>query len=155
MQGYYGEAPLTADAIRDGWLYTGDLGYISDGELFVCGRIKDIVVIHGRKYYPQDLEWAVHDLPGIRRGRLVAFGTSREASSDRVVLVAEPVDSKSVDGLASAIRQRIVDVCGLPVDEVLLVVKGTITRTTSGKVQRAAIKARYEAGELESCAIAG
>jgi acyl-CoA synthetase (AMP-forming)/AMP-acid ligase II len=123
--------------------------------LFVCGRIKDVVVIHGRKYHPQDLEWAIDDLPGIRRGRVVAFGASRPGASDRVVIVAEPISSKSTDGLVSAIRQRIVDACGLPVDEVLLVEKGTVTRTTSGKVQRAAIKARFESGALLSCEGAG
>jgi acyl-CoA synthetase (AMP-forming)/AMP-acid ligase II len=155
MLGYFNDEALTAETIRDGWLHTGDLGYLSDGELFVCGRIKDVVVIHGRKYYPQDLEWATDDLPGIRRGRVVAFGTSRPGASDRVVIVAEPISSRSTDGLASAIRQRIVDACGLPVDEVLLVEKGTITRTTSGKVQRAAIKARFESGALQSCEGAG
>ena len=55
---------MTADAIRDGWLYTGDLGYLADGELFVCGRTKDTVVVNGRKHHPQDLEWAVDDLAG-------------------------------------------------------------------------------------------
>jgi fatty-acyl-CoA synthase len=155
MLGYFNDEALTAETIRDGWLHTGDLGYLSDGELFVCGRIKDVVVIHGRKYHPQDLEWAIDDLPGIRRGRVVAFGTSRPGASDRVVIVAEPISSRSTDGLASAIRQRIVDACGLPVDEVLLVEKGTITRTTSGKVQRAAIKARFESGALLSCEGAG
>jgi fatty-acyl-CoA synthase len=155
MLGYYNDEALTAETIRDGRLHTGDLGYVSDGELFICGRIKDVVVIRGRKYHPQDLEWAVDDVPGIRRGRVVAFGTSRPGESDSVVLVAEPISSRATDGLASAIRQRIVDVCGLPVDEVLLVEKGTITRTTSGKVQRAAIKARYESGDLRSCEAAG
>jgi fatty-acyl-CoA synthase len=151
MLGYFNDEALTAETIRDGWLHTGDLGYLSDGELFVCGRIKDVVVIHGRKYHPQDLEWAIDDLPGIRRGRVVAFGTSRPGASDCVVIVAEPISSSSTDGIASAIRQRIVDACGLPVDEVLLVEKGTITRTTSGKVQRAAIKARFESGTLQNC----
>ncbi len=76
MQGYYGDDAMTADAIRDGWLYTGDLGYLADGELFVCGRIKDTVIVNGRKHHPQDLEWAVDDLAGVRRDRVVAFGTS-------------------------------------------------------------------------------
>jgi fatty-acyl-CoA synthase len=155
MLGYFNDDALTAQTIREGWLQTGDLGYVSDGELFVCGRIKDVVVIRGRKYHPQDLEWAVNALPGIRPGRVVAFGTSRIGSTDRVVLVAEPTNSKSTDGLANAIRQRIVDVCGLPVDDILLVEKGTITRTTSGKIQRAAIKARYESGTLQSCELVG
>ena len=90
MLGYYRNDELTAETIRDGWLYTGDLGYMSDGELFVCGRVKDVIIVHGRKYHPQDLEWAVGELAGIRRGRVAAFATSEHGASDRVVLVVEP-----------------------------------------------------------------
>ena len=81
MRGYYGDEALTAQTVRDGWLHTGDLGYLAEGELFVCGRLKDIVIANGRKYHPQDLEWAVDDLAGIRRGRVVAFATSRAPDS--------------------------------------------------------------------------
>jgi fatty-acyl-CoA synthase len=148
MRGYYGDEALTAQTVRDGWLHTGDLGYLADGELFVCGRLKDIVIANGRKYHPQDLEWAVDDLAGIRRGRVVAFATGRAGSADRVVIVLEPSGTVAADLLAQSIRQRIVDVCGLYVDEVVLVPSGAIGRTTSGKVQRLATKARYERGEL-------
>ena len=67
---------LTARTIRDGLAVYGDLGYLSNGELFVCGRAKDIIIVNGRKYHPQDLEWGIADLAGIRRGRVVAFGTT-------------------------------------------------------------------------------
>ncbi len=148
MLSYYKQAELTAATLRNGWLYTGDLGYVSDGELFVCGRVKDIIIANGRKYHPQDLEWGVEDLPGVRRGRIVAFGTPRHGGPDRVVIVAEPSGTVASDILSDAIRRRIGDLCGLSVDEVVLVRNGTVARTTSGKVQRAAIKARYERGEL-------
>ena len=82
MPGYYKDAELTARTIRDGWLHTGDLGYLSKGELFVCGRLKDIIIVNGRKYHPQDLEWGVADLAGVGRGRVVAFGT-RDAGERR------------------------------------------------------------------------
>ena len=78
MLGYYKQDALTAQTIRDGWLHTGDLGYLSDGELFVCGRAKDIIIVNGRKYHPQDLEWAVDALAGVRRGRVVAFGAAAQ-----------------------------------------------------------------------------
>ena len=148
MLGYYKQDALTAQTIRDGWLHTGDLGYLSDGELFVCGRVKDIIIVNGRKYHPQDLEWAVDDLPGVRRGRVVAFGTTEPGRPDRVVIVVEPSGTVPADALTDAIRRRIGDVFGLYVDEVVLVPSGTVGRTTSGKVQRAATKARYERGEL-------
>ena len=136
----------TAETIRDGWLYTGDLGYLSGGELFVCGRAKDIIIVNGRKYHPQDLEWAVDDLAGVRRGRVVAFGTSEQGRGDRVVMVVETSGAGSPDTLAETIRRRISEAFGLYVDEVVSVPSGTIGRTTSGKVQRAATKALYERG---------
>lgn len=148
MLSYYKQDELTAATLRNGWLHTGDLGYISEGELFVCGRVKDLIIVHGRKYHPQDLEWGLEDLAGIRRGRVVAFGVPRQGEPDRVVIVAEPSGTVAADILSDAIRRRIADLCGLSVDEVVLVRNGTVARTTSGKVQRAAIKARYEVGDL-------
>ncbi len=149
MRGYYADDSLTAQTIRGGWLQTGDLGYLSDGELFVCGRSKDTIVLNGRKYHPQDLEWAVEELPGIRRGRVAAFATSRPESDDRVVVIAESSGTMPEARLKDAIRRRIVDVCGLHVDDIVLVGAGTISRTTSGKVQRSAAKALYESGDLQ------
>jgi fatty-acyl-CoA synthase len=148
MVGYYRQEALTAQTIRDGWLRTGDLGYISEGELFVCGRVKDIIIVNGRKYHPQDLEWAVDDLAGVRRGRVVAFGTVEHGRPDRVVIVVEPNGRVSPDLLMDAVRRRVGDLFGLYVDDVALVPSGTVGRTTSGKVQRAATKSRYERGEL-------
>ena len=148
MKGYLGDDALTARTVRDGWLHTGDVGYLSHGELFVCGRIKDVVIANGRKYHPQDLEWAVGDLAGIRSGRVVAFATRRVGLADRVVMVLEPHGAVQPSVLTRSIRQRIADVCGLYVDEIVLVPAGTIGRTTSGKVQRQATRTRYERGEL-------
>ena len=144
MLGYYRQDLLTAQTIRDGWLHTGDLGYLSGGELFVCGRAKDVIIAHGRKYHPQDLEWAVDDLAGVRRGRVVAFGTAEPGRADRVVIVVEPNGTVAGDALTEAIRRQVSDLFGLYVDEVALVPSGTVGRTTSGKVQRAATRARYE-----------
>jgi fatty-acyl-CoA synthase len=148
MLGYYRDSELTAQTIRSGWLHTGDLGYMSEHELFVCGRMKDVIIVNGRKFHPQDLEWAVNDVTGVRRGRVVAFGTTESGAADRVIVVVEPSGTSSVDLLIDGIRRRISDVFGLYVDEVLPVPSGAIGRTTSGKVQRAATKARYERGAL-------
>jgi fatty-acyl-CoA synthase len=148
MRGYYNQDTLTAQAIRDGWLHTGDLGYLSDGELFVCGRIKEVIVVNGRKYHPQDLEWAVDDVPGVRHGRVVAFGIAESGRADRVVIVVEPNGTSTADAVIDAVRRRISDLFGLYVGDVALVPGGTVGRTTSGKVQRAATRARYERGEL-------
>jgi fatty-acyl-CoA synthase len=146
--GYYRDEVLTRRTIRGGWLYTGDLGYVSNGELFVCGRVKDIIVINGRKFHPQDLEWGIGDLAGIKRGRVVAFGTAERGKPDRAVIVVEPSGTVPAGRLTDAIRGRIADLCGLLVDDVVFVPSGTVTRTTSGKVRRAATKMRYERGDL-------
>jgi fatty-acyl-CoA synthase len=144
--GYYNDVETTARAIRDGRLFTGDLGYLSKGELFVCGRVKDLIIVNGRKYHPQDLEWGVADLAGIRRGRVVAFGTTTGAGPDRAVVIAEPSGTVPPGELTDSIRRRIVDVCGLVVDDVVLVPSGTVARTTSGKLRRSATKTLYESG---------
>jgi fatty-acyl-CoA synthase len=149
MVGYYGHADLTAQTIRDGWLRTGDLGYLSDGELFVCGRVNDIIIVNGRKFHPQDLEWAVDDLPGVRRGRVVAFGLVEHGRTDRVVIVAEPSGTAAPDLVIEAVRRRIGELFGLYVDDVALVPSGTVGRTTSGKVQRAVTRERYEQSKTD------
>ena len=146
MLGYYKQDAMTAEVLRDGWLRTGDLGYLAGGELFVCGRIKDVIIVHGRKYHPQDLEWAVDDVNGVRRGRVVAFGIENDGAT-RVVIVVEPSGTTPGDLLAGAIRKRVSDLFALYVDEVAIVPSGTVGRTTSGKVQRAATKERYARGE--------
>jgi len=150
MLGYYKQDALTAQTIREGWLHTGDLGYLSGGELFVCGRAKDIIIVNGRKYHPQDLEWAVDGLAGVRRGRVVAFGMADRGRADRVVIVVEANGTVPATALTDAIRRRVGDLFGLYVDEVAVVASGKVGRTTSGKVQRASTKACYERGELLS-----
>jgi fatty-acyl-CoA synthase len=150
--GYYNDAATTLAAIRNGQLFTGDLGYLSNGELFVCGRVKDLIIVNGRKYHPQDLEWGVAELAGIRRGRVVAFGTTSDTGPDRTVVIAEPSGTVPANELTEAIRRRIVDVCGLVVDDVVLVPSGTVARTTSGKLKRSATKLLYERGDLATAA---
>jgi acyl-CoA synthetase (AMP-forming)/AMP-acid ligase II len=144
MVGYYGDADATAETVRDGWLHTGDLGYVADGELFVCGRAKDTIVVRGRKFHPHDLEWAVEDLEGVRRGRVAAFGITQPGASDSVVFLIEAVGSAVDPELALTVRRRISETFGLYVDDIALAPQGTIGRTTSGKIQRAAAKAWYE-----------
>jgi fatty-acyl-CoA synthase len=112
--------------------------------------MKDIVIVNGRKHHPHDLEWAVGQLVGVRRGRLVAFGTMQIGAHDRVVIVAEPSGTVPAEILTETIRRRVAAVCGLHVDEVVLVPSGTIGRTTSGKLQRTATKGRYERGEFSA-----
>jgi fatty-acyl-CoA synthase len=148
MRGYYRDEPLTSATIRKGRLRTGDLGYLSDGELYVCGRVKDLIIVNGRNYHAQDLEWALDDLPGLRRGRVAAFGTAADGLSERAIVVAEPSGGSPADELIDSVRRRVAARCGLVLDDVVLVPSGTIERTTSGKLQRFAVKAMFEQGLL-------
>jgi fatty-acyl-CoA synthase len=148
MVGYYKDPDMTARAIRGGWLHTGDLGYVSQGELFVCGRLKDLIVVNGRKYHPQDLESSLNRLSGIRRGRVVAFG----AEANQVVIVAEPNATVPAASLTAEIRRVVGDLFGLAVGDIVLVAGGTIGRTTSGKVRRAAVREAYQQGKLTGVA---
>jgi len=150
MRGYFMHEALTVETLRDGRLWTGDLGYLSEGELFVCGRAKDVIIVSGRKYHPQDLEWIVDGLSGVRRGRVVAFAVSEPGVPDRVVVVVEATGTVAEEALTASIRKQIADAFGVYVDDVVHVPGGTIDRTTSGKVQRAATKARYERGEFRA-----
>ena len=148
MQGYFEDPAATADALRDGWLHTGDLGYIADGQLFVCGRTKDLIIRQGRKYHPPDLESAIADLPGIRPSGVVVFGINRFSDADEVVVVLEARASLAADDVVDQVRRRVRETAGLELDRVVIAPPGTIPRTTSGKVRRAETRERLEAGTL-------
>ena len=155
--GYFDDAEKTRDVIRDGWLRTGDLGYLADGQIFICGRQKDVIIINGKNYYPQDLEWVAGKLDAVRAGNVVAFA-SHKAGLDReaVVVVAESrADGEGRDKLAVDIRNEIQRTVGLVVDEVVVAKPGTIPKTSSGKLQRSKARALYESGELKPRVDAG
>jgi fatty-acyl-CoA synthase len=146
MQGYYHEPDLTRAALRGGWLHTGDLGYLANGELYVCGRLKDLIIVHGRNYYPQDLEWVAGDVAGVRKGSVAAFGVEGADGVEQVVLVVESKGTLEEAVLAAEIRHRIQEATGLHVHEVVIVPRGCVAKTTSGKIQRARTKALYLSG---------
>jgi fatty-acyl-CoA synthase len=148
MQGYFEDAAATAETLRDGWLHTGDLGYIADGQLFVCGRTKDLIIRQGRKYHPPDLESAIADLPGVRSSGVVVFGITRPTDADEVVAVLEARASVAPEDVAEQVRRRVRETAGLEVDRVVIAPPGTIPRTTSGKVRRTETRDRFAAGTL-------
>jgi fatty-acyl-CoA synthase len=148
MQGYFEQPDATADTLHDGWLMTGDLGYMADGDLYVCGRTKDLIIRQGRKYYPPDLESSLSDLQGIALSGVVVFAVSRLEAADEVVAVLETRAGGRSAEIEEAVRRRIRETAGLDIDRVVLTVPGTIPRTTSGKVRRSETRARLEAGTL-------
>ena len=148
MLGYFENAEATADALRDGWLHTGDLGYIADGQLFVCGRTKDLIIHQGRKYHPPDLESAIAETPGVRTSGVVVFGINRIDDDDEVVAVLEARASAASGDVVDLVRRRVREAAGLELDRVVVAPPGTIPRTTSGKVRRVETRERFQAGTL-------
>ncbi|MCL6668124.1 fatty acyl-AMP ligase [Streptomyces panaciradicis] len=134
-----------------GWLRTGDLGTLLDGQLLVTGRLKDLIVVDGRNHYPQDVEATAQDAhPALRPDRLAAFGTPGDPG-ERAVVVAEHVRGTSlaeidVPALVAAVRAAVSARHGLRLADVVLVPPGTVPRTSSGKVSRALTRERYLAG---------
>ncbi|HMY19268.1 MAG TPA: fatty acyl-AMP ligase [Polyangium sp.] len=148
--GYYGNEEATANVFRDGWLYTGDLGYHVDGHLFICGRLKDLIILHGKNYYPQDIERVASKMDGIRDGQCVAFSRIGPQGAEEAVLVAESKRTgdarrKLVEDVTSAVRAE----CGVVLAEIVFIKRGTLPKTSSGKVRRRETKLRLERGELE------
>lgn len=152
--GYFGRAEATAESFRGEWLHSGDLGYLADGAVFVCGRVKDMIIINGRNYYPQDIEWLVHELEGVRKGAVVAFACQPDgASSEQLVIVAEWAGKdRPADEVLLATQKRIEDAVqtelGLRAWKVALIAAGTIPKTSSGKLQRRKTRAQFEEGTL-------
>jgi acyl-CoA synthetase (AMP-forming)/AMP-acid ligase II len=150
--GYFQDRELTAQALKplaegDGsWLHTGDLGYMVGGRLFVCGRVKEIIIVRGRNYYPTDIEWAVGELQAVRRGNVVAFGTEVEGE-ERLVVCCEGTGSDAV-AIQEAARVCIAAQFGLTVHEVVVAPLASLPRTSSGKPQRRKTRQLYLDGTL-------
>jgi fatty-acyl-CoA synthase len=148
MQGYFEQPESTLASLRDGWLLTGDLGYMADGELYVCGRTKDLIIRQGRKYYPPDIESSLADLQGVALSGVVVFAVNRVEDADEVVAVLETRAGGRAPEIEDAVRRRVRETAGLEIDRVVITPPGTIPRTTSGKVRRSETRDRLEAGTL-------
>lgn len=148
MRGYFNNEEATAEALRDGRLMTGDLGYMQNGRLFVTGRKKELIICDGRNYYPQDIERAVHSLELVRPGSVVAFGT-QNGVEEGIVVVAAPRNPQDRDNIRESVQGVVADTLNLPVLDVVLVESGRIPRTTSGKLCRGRCRDLYEEGKLE------
>jgi fatty-acyl-CoA synthase len=148
--GYYKRPDATAELFDDGWLRTGDLGYMIDGELVLCGRIKDVIIVGGRNVFPEDIERAVGTIEGVRAGNVIAFGMEGYKGKESVVVVAETKgDAAQHEAIRDAIHHRTLEVCGLPPRDVMLVLPSTLPKTSSGKLQRAKCREQYLEETLE------
>ena len=144
-QGYLHDAEATDAIFSSGWLRTGDLGYTTDGHLYVCGRKKDVIIFRGRKYYPQDLERVAMDVEGVRKGNVVAFGQMDPGGgSEQVTLVLETRShGPQTQQLEERVRARVQECTGVPVARVVTLAPGELPKTPSGKVRRALCRDRF------------
>jgi fatty-acyl-CoA synthase len=152
MSGYWRDPDATDEVLRDGWLHTGDLGFWTEHGLVVCGRKKDMIILGGRNLYPEDYELHAEQVPGVRKGNVIAFAIPER---ERMVVVCEstagPDEAGDVARTALETLRR-----ALPrgPEEVVLVSPGTLPKTSSGKRQRGTCREQYSAGDLEAIAVA-
>jgi len=151
--GYFRNEAKTRELFHDDWLDTGDRGYLAGGMVFITGRVKDIVIRARQHIYPHEVEGAVGDIAGIRRGAVVMFGVADPvAGTERIVVLAETdiVEAGARETLRARAREVTVDAVGIAPDEIVLVRPGTVPKTPSGKIRRAAAKEMYLNGRFES-----
>jgi 1-acyl-sn-glycerol-3-phosphate acyltransferase len=150
-RGYYCNPEATARLLRDGWLDSGDYAYMVEGEVYLTGRVKDLIIRGGRNLYPYELEEAVGEIPGIRKGCVAVFGSADPAhATERLVVMAETRERDAAvrDRLRRKIDQVTVDIIGMPADEIVLAPPHSVLKTSSGKIRRAATREAFERGRV-------
>ena len=149
MHSYFRDPQATEDCLVDGWLDTGDMGYMADGYLFIVGRAKDMIIINGKNHWPQDIEWAVEQLPGFNHGDIAAFALETETGEETaaVLVHCRVSDPEERVKLRDQIADKVRAVTGMSC-VVELVPPRTLPRTSSGKLSRAKAKKLYLSGEI-------
>nr|WP_184030828.1 fatty acyl-AMP ligase [Sphingomonas yantingensis] len=155
MAGYFRDEASTEACMKDGWLDTGDMGYLSDGYVYIVGRAKDMIIVNGRNHWPQDIEWAVEQLPGFKAGDIAAFAITTPGGEETpaVLVQCRTSDDAERSRLRDEIRERVRSVTGMNC-VVELVPPRTLPRTSSGKLSRAKARNLYLAGEIKPYDIA-
>ena len=150
-RGYFNNEAATRALFDGDWLETGDRGYAIAGEIYVTGRTKDIIIRSGRNVYPQELEEAVGELDGVRKGCVAVFGSRDEASGTEIIVVLAETresDAAARQGLRQRIMETATELLGMPPEEVVLAPPRSVPKTSSGKLRRAAAKQLYESGDV-------
>lgn len=147
LSGYYRRPDVTAEAIKEGWYYTGDMGYIAEGRLYITGRKKDLIIVGGKNIYPQDIEAITNEVPGVYPGRAVAFGVFDDKLGSETIIVVAELDDRSgeVDprAIERELRKRVVQRTEVTLADVRLVDSRWLIKTSSGKIARGANRERY------------
>ena len=156
MAGYFRDEAATDACLDDnGWLDTGDMGYLSDGYLYIVGRAKDMIIINGKNHWPQDIEWAVEQLPGFKAGDIAAFSITTPGGEETpaVLVQCRTSDGEERARLRGVIRERVRAITGINC-VVELVPPRSLPRTSSGKLSRAKARNLYLSGEIQTYDIA-
>jgi acyl-CoA synthetase (AMP-forming)/AMP-acid ligase II len=151
MRGYLGDPAATDRALRDGWLDTGDLGFVLEGELYVHGRAKDVVIVRGANHAPEEFEASLAGVAGLRPGCAVAVGSTADGGEEGLVILAERARGDPLGGdaaLAAEVRRVVLEATGVAPRAVHLLAPGTLPRTSSGKLRRGEALRRLQAGTL-------
>lgn len=157
LTGYYHRPDLTQKALLEGWYMTGDLGYLANGELYVTGRKKDLIIVGGKNIYPQDLEYLASEVEGIHAGRVAAFGVFNERTGTEDVVIVAEVDYDRLEArqpgssdiqdqterIAAEIRERVTRGSDIALRYVHVVDRNWLLKTSSGKVARRANREKY------------
>ena len=146
--GYFDNPRSTEHLLRDGWLHTGDLGFTHEGHLYISGRMKDLIILNGRNYYPQAIEWEVEQVEGVRKGNVVAFSVPGDTTEELVIAAETKADDEKA--LSAAIVTHLKSTVGVRATDVKLVGPGQLPKTSSGKLQRRKAALMYERGTLGS-----
>jgi len=155
MVGYFRDPEATAACMKDGWLDTGDMGYLSDGYIYIVGRAKDMIIVNGKNHWPQDIEWAVEQLPAFKQGDVAAFAITTPGGEETPAVLVQCRTSDEAERvrLREEIRERVRTVTGMNC-VIELVPPRTLPRTSSGKLSRAKARNLYLAGEIKPYSIA-
>lgn len=149
--GYFHDDEKTKQLFREGWLDSGDRAYVAKGDVYITGRIKDIIIRAGHNIYPQELEEEVATIPGVRKGGVAVFSAAdRRSATEQLVVLAETRETDPAEraSLHSRIMEAITAVIGNPPEQILLLPPRSIPKTSSGKLRRSTAKALYEEGRI-------
>ncbi|WP_010215658.1 fatty acyl-AMP ligase [Sphingomonas sp. PAMC 26621] len=150
MVGYFRDQAATDACLVDGWLDTGDMGYLSDGYVYIVGRAKDMIIVNGRNHWPQDIEWAVEQLPGFKAGDIAAFAITTPGGEETPAVLVQCRSSDDAERvrLREEIRERVRSVTGMNC-VIELIPPRTLPRTSSGKLSRAKARNLYLSGDIK------
>ena len=155
MAGYFRDPEATAACMKDGWLDTGDMAYMKDGSLYIVGRAKDMIIINGKNHWPQDIEWAIEQLPGFKAGDIAAFSVTTPSGEEAPAVLVQCRTSCNDERikLRDAIKTKVKAITGMSC-VVELVPPRTLPRTSSGKLSRSKARLQYLSGEIQPFEIA-